>query len=681
MNEIIVFGGTTEGRQLAERLAAAAIHVVYCVATEYGKQPVTQSDYIKVHEGRMDASQMACLYDAISPCVVVDATHPFAEIVKKEIAESLKKYPAIQFFRLLRDEDFIDYSGCKFFENTESCAKALVNTTGTVFLTTGSKELPLFCHDDSLRERIFARVIPSEESIKLCTANGLSGKQIIAMQGPFSKAINYAMLKETGADIIVMKDSGKASGEAERIEAARAAGAQIYIIKRPEEKVEGLSFDQVLEKISEAFGVDLVEHFVMKSSEPTKIEVTLAGFGMGFGSITLEVEEAIKTADFIFGAPRMIASIEANGKKYPYYLAKDIIPVIKDEIENGTGGRKKAVVLFSGDTSFYSGAKNLLSALEDIEGCATKVLPGISSVSALAAKCGQSIQDADIISSHGVEADVWQARFLDLANHSKKFFMLTSGSKDVRTIGQMLLSLEEKYNRKYDIKAGFNLYADEKLLKLSAKQCTAVNEDGLCVLLIQNDKADGKRLVPGLSDETFNRNKTPMSKSEVRALSICKLSVTRDAIVYDIGSGSGSVAVEMALLDSSVQVYAIEFKPDATSLIKENIEKFNLKNVHLIEGVAPEALSGLPAPTHVFVGGSGGRLSELITVLKGYETPIKIVINAVTLETIAEVNTVLKANGIDDADIVQLNVSKAKRAGDYSVMQGQNPVYIVTFNI
>ncbi len=680
MKDIIIFGGTTEGRELAEILASHELHVVYCVATEYGKQPVMESNFLKIHEGRMTAEEMSGLYKGINPSVIVDATHPFAEVVKKEIASSIKGMEQTTFIRLLRDEDVVDYENCTFFENSNECAKALVNTKGNIFLTTGSKDLPLFCAVDSIRERLTVRVIPSEESIKLCTANGLLGKQIIAMQGPFSKAMNYAMFKDAMADIVVLKDSGKASGEAERIDAAKSVNAKCFIIKRPEEQVEGLSFEEVLNKLAKLYGIDLTKkNDVCNNSIAGTLEVILAGFGMGFGTITKEVAAAIEKADLIFGAPRLLAAVECKAKKYPYYLSKDIIPVLKDAAENIS--IRKAVILFSGDTSFYSGAKKMVADLKEIKECRTTILPGISSVSALAARCEESLNDGQILSTHGIDESVWEPQLIDMAKHCGKLFVLTSGSKDARHIGELLYALEHQYGFRFEITAGFNLYANEKIIGLNSSSCANLNEDGLCVLLIKNQSPLAKRLVPGLRDDDFIRNKTPMSKSEIRALSICKLGVSKNAVVYDIGSGSGSVAVELGLLDSSINVYAIEFKQEACDLIKENIDKFKLKNVKLIEGVAPEALKELPAPTHVFIGGSGGRLAEVINLLRNYNSPIRLVINAVTLETIAEVNNVLKANNIYDAEIVQVAITKAKRVGDYSVMQGQNPVLIATVQL
>lgn len=680
MKKVIIFGGTTEGRLLAEALADAKVGSVYCVATEYGKQPVSESDFIQVESGRMDYKEMTALFERVNPDAIVDATHPFAQVVKEEIENALFNYKDVPFFRVIRDEEQVDYSNCSFFDNAKDCAKALENTNGKIFLTTGSKELPVFCENESVRERIIARVIPSEESLKICSDNGLKGNQIIAMQGPFSAGMNLAFLRETEAEVMVLKEGGKASGEAARIVAANKAGIKSFVIRRPEEKVQGFSLYQVREKLFELLDIKNVIK-VDAITPDVKIAVTLAGYGMGFGTVTEDVEKAILEADYIFGAPRMIVGIETDSKKYPYYLADDILPKLKELSEGINFGCKRAVILFSGDTGFYSGATKLKEALDKQGGYKVTILPGISSISALSAKLGETWQDGVILSTHGIAEDIWMPKLIQSVRNNAKVFVLTSGSKDVRAIGSLLQDVEEDSASKFMVYVGNNLYANEKLSTLTSDKCSNYNEDGLCTLLIKNSRPDNKRLVPGLSDSQFIRDKVPMSKEEIRALSLCKLGLTANAVCYDIGSGSGSVAVEMGLIDSSVQVYAIELKEDACQLIEKNIKKHNLKNVHLISGTAPEALNGLPAPTHVFIGGSGGRLDEIVNTIRAFGQTVQVVINSVTIETISEINTVLKNYQIQDADVVQVAVAKAKRAGEYNILQGQNPVYIVSFTI
>lgn len=680
MKKAIIFGGTTEGRNLAKKLISAGVSVIYSVATEYGLEPVKGEKGLDVRIGRMDSNMMAGLFKEENPDVVIDATHPFAEIVKNQIDTALFLSQSIPFIRILRENSEIDYSGCTFFDDALECAKALENTEGNILLTTGSKELAVFCENQQVRSRIIARVIPSVESLDICTQNGLTGKQIIAMQGPFSLMMNRAQIKETRANVLVLKNSGKGSGEAERIEAAKLEGIKCFVINRPTIKAEGKSFKEALDELENILETKLTENGFSEITPDVKIHITLASFGMGFGSITEEVMAAVDKADIIFGAPRMLSTIECKAKKYPYYLAKDILPVLNEKAGEITYGTINAVVLFSGDTGFFSGTKKLYDNLKNDGRYSINILPGISSISALSARLKESYEDAIIMSTHGIDEAIWQPRLIEAVKYSKKVFTLTSGGRDVRIIGELLQDLERNFNIKFEIWAGFNLYSDEKLVCMNSTKCSMAAYDGLCVLLIKNKNPLFKRLAPGLSDEEFLRNKTPMSKEEIRALSICKLGITRDAIVYDIGGGSGSVSVEIGLLASSINVYTIEFKEDACKLIRENISKQGLKNVHLIEGVAPDALDTLPTPSHVFIGGSGGRLKEILKTLQAKGHP-RVVINAVTLETIAEVNSILKYFEIKDADVVQVSISKAKTVGDYNVMQAQNPVYVVTFTV
>ncbi|MBR5637765.1 MAG: precorrin-6A reductase [Pseudobutyrivibrio sp.] len=687
MKKVIIFGGTTEGRKLAEALEAVDVLCIYCVATEYGKEPVTESSHIKIHAGRMDADGMLKLYECEQPDAIVDATHPFAEIVKKEIEDSLFKYKPIPFYRLAREEEQIDYSNCTFFDTVEDCAKALINTSGNIFLTTGSKELPKFCQYDELKERIIARIIPNDESLEICKKQGLKGNQIIAMQGPFSKGMNIACLREYNASICVLKESGKSGGEASRIEAANACGTKCFVIKRPEESAQAMTFTQVLQglfnelEINEEVTTPLEKVTPESITADKKISVALCGFGMGPDSITVEVQKAVAEADYIFGAPRMIVGLEAEGKKYPYYLAKDILPCLEEIVSDIKFGKKNAVVLFSGDTGFYSGATKLAEALTKTGYADVKVLPGISSISAIAAKANLTWQDGKILSTHGITDDNWRPALIGAVQCNEKTFVITSGSKDVRVIGDILVSLENNGAGKFKVFIGTNLYFDEKLGWYTAEKCSTYDVEGLSTIIIKNDFCQPKIIAPYLTDEDFIRDNVPMSKEEIRELSICKLRLHKNAVVYDIGSGSGSVAVEMARLDSSIKVYAIELKDEACDLIRKNVAKHMLENISVISGAAPEALEGLPVPTHVFIGGSAGRLEEIIILLKSYNSPIKVVINSVTIETISEINNVLRKYEIIDSDIVQIVVSKAKKAGDYSIMQGQNPVYIVSFSI
>ena len=270
-----------------------------------------------------------------------------------------------------------------------------------------------------------------------------------------------------------------------------------------------------------------------------------------------------------------------------------------------------------------------------------RIFPGISSVSYLSAATGIAWQDAKIISIHG-KKDTAETRalVLDAIRHFPKTFLLVSGVEDVRRIGCWIE--EEKLTQTRMI-AGFQLsYDREKIRELSYEEAKNAKEEGLYTLLLCNENVQKRRLVPGMSDESFLRvvegEKTvPMTKEEVRALSLCKLGLTEDAVVYDVGSGTGSIAVECATCSPGIRVYAIEQKATAQQLLRRNLEKFHLANVIPVDGKAPEILESLEPPTHVFIGGSSGRLADILHVIWEKNPRTRVVVNAISLETVAQI--------------------------------------------
>ena len=169
-----------------------------------------------------------------------------------------------------------------------------------------------------------------------------------------------------------------------------------------------------------------------------------------------------------------------------------------------------------------------------------------------------------------------------------------------------------------------------------------------------------------------------MTKSEIRSISLSKLEVRKRDIVYDIGAGTGSVTVELARQVFEGRIFAVEINHDAAKLIDENISKFNLQNVKVIEGKAPEAIMDLPAPDRVFIGGSKGNMDEIIKTVLDKNKDARIVINAIALETVAASLEVIKKYQLKNVEIVQASIAKARKIGSYNMMNGQNPVYIIS---
>lgn len=181
-----------------------------------------------------------------------------------------------------------------------------------------------------------------------------------------------------------------------------------------------------------------------------------------------------------------------------------------------------------------------------------------------------------------------------------------------------------------------------------------------------------------MRDEIFIRGKIPMTKSEVRAISLSKLELGDQGIFYDIGAGTGSVSVEAAMILRSGRIFAVEQKEEGCELIKANKAKFGIKNIEVIHGLAPGCLTKLPAPDYAFIGGSSGDLIPIVKDLEHKNPNVRVVLNAVTLETLTWAVSWLKVEN-RRADIISVQIARAREAGSYRLMEGNNPVYIITF--
>lgn len=672
MKEILIFAGTTEGRELSEYLAAAGIAHTLCVATEYGKIVLKEHPCVKVHKGRMDREEMEIYIKNGNFGAVVDATHPYAEVVTQNIRHAMQDMD-IPYLRLKRESNVTSsYEKIQYFKDSVSCARALEKTDGNILLTTGSKELSVFVKFIDKKERLYARVLPGIESLQLCMDCGIAGRQILALQGPFSTQMNEAMLRQYQIKWLVTKASGNVGGYQEKLDAAQNLDIPVFVIGCPAEQ-ECHTFEEVCGQLEKICGQVI--------RRKTGFRITLAGIGMGNPDcLTKEVERAIAEADILLGADRMIAGYQPKIEKMPYYTSEQIIPYL-EKISKGTVGRDdiKTVILFSGDTGFYSGCQKLYDALlravnDGRLQADVTVMPGISSVAYLAACMGENYQDAVICSMHGKELP-------DLAKKirkGKRLFLLMSGLKDVHKLGKLLLNagLTE-----CTVTAGYQLsYPEQRIMELRPEECMQLQEDGLYICCIKNPDPERKTLTHGRKDGEFIRDKVPMTKEEVREVSICKLKLYEGAVVYDIGSGTGSVAAEIAGLSDEIKVFAVEYKEEAVSLIAQNKEKFGLDNIEIVSGKAPDGLEELPVPTHAFIGGSSGRMKEILSALYQKNSQMRVVINAISMETICEIKEVLSAFPIQNEDVVQIQASRAKRVGTYHLMQAENPVWICSFD-
>ena len=170
-----------------------------------------------------------------------------------------------------------------------------------------------------------------------------------------------------------------------------------------------------------------------------------------------------------------------------------------------------------------------------------------------------------------------------------------------------------RYAPQLKIYLGYQLsYAEEDVLCLTPRECLLLEKEGLYVGMLYNDMPQTIYSGAGLSDEWMLRTKVPMTKEEIRHLSVAKLRLTPEAVCYDIGCGSGSISVEMAMLSPGIRVYAIDSVEEAVALTRKNADRFGLKNVQVVQGMAPEGMEDFPEPTHAFIGGSRGNMAAIL---------------------------------------------------------------------
>lgn len=651
MASILIFAGTTEGRKIAEYLRGHAPEVYVCTATEYGKELVEDGENIHVLAGRLDVAGMGELAQGCQAELVIDATHPFAMEVSKNIRAMCEKAD-IPCVRVLR-EGSAGGENAVWVKNIKEAAAYLADKKGNILITTGSKELDPYTRIPDYRRRCFLRVLSTKEAVEHAVSKGFEGKHLIAMQGPFSEGMNEQLLVHVKARYLVTKDSGKIGGFQEKMEAARKAGAVPVVIGRPQER--GIPLKEVFLMLAEKYGF----------RDPRKI--TLIGVGPGTGKcLTAEAREAIESADVLIGAERMLKVAEDVGvERHEEYRAEKI-----HEFIQMNSRYRRVAILLSGDTGFYSGAASLKEELKEYD---VTALPGISSVSCMAARIGVGLEGVPLLSIHGRSCN-----YLDYLREYGRIFLLVSSGKEIRFVLTRLCKYGWKQARVY---VGSRLsYPKERIVQgLAERLAKAETEwDGLSVIYIELPRH--RRPEPSdAKDEEFIRGKVPMTKSEVRSVILSRMAPAKDAVIYDVGAGTGSVSIQLAKKAIDGTVYAVEKNPEGLSLIHKNKVHFHVSNIRPVHGEAPEALRDLPAPDLAFVGGSGGSLRPILETIWEKNPAARVVVSAITINTVAECMACMQAFSDHPAQILQVQVSKGKKAGHYQMMEGQNPVYIVTF--
>lgn len=493
MCRILIFGGTTEGRLLAEYCHQQEIEAYVSVVSGYGADLLPESEYLHVLSGRMAGEAMEGFMKRASIRAVFDATHPYAAEATRNIKEACGR-ARVSYLRVTRESAAAENPGgdsgkgpaaafasqVVYVHSVKEAVCYLKDREGDILVTTGSKELAAYTALPGYEERLYVRVLPSCAAISACEDIGIRGKRIIAMQGPFSEEMNRAMMRQLGVRYLVTKEAGAAGGFLEKLSAAEALSVTAVVIGRPLEERDGITLDAAKILLKEAGTVS------------AKRKLSLIGTGLGGpGQMTLAAAEALKRCDVLFGARRMTDAAETLGEaaskilRVPIYGNREILEWLESHPEH-----KRAGVLYSGDTGFYSGASGMAAVLSDKPYCDSyefTTYPGISSVSYLCAKMGRSWEHVKLISLHGRDCDAAQ-----VIAQNPAVFTLLGGAHTVKELCEQLLRAGLTDVR---ITAGERLsYADERIVTGTPDQLATMEFTSLAVVLMErNEESEGVR--------------------------------------------------------------------------------------------------------------------------------------------------------------------------------------------
>ena len=227
---IYVFSGTSDGKKVIDKIVNE--NVISCFnATIYGSDLYEFHNNLKVYTEKLDYSEIESLVKNEKPEMIIDCTHPYAENISKILID-ISNNEDVLYLRYERPNDELDI---QLYDSYSEIVNRLNKSHGNILLTTGSNNLDKFTELIE-NKRIFARVLPTEGVIEKCYNLGLKCKNIIAIQGPFSRSMNMAMYEDYNIKYIVTKSSGKAGGYKEKVETALKLGIEVLVLKRPDIK-------------------------------------------------------------------------------------------------------------------------------------------------------------------------------------------------------------------------------------------------------------------------------------------------------------------------------------------------------------------------------------------------------------------------------------------------------------
>lgn len=398
--------------------------------------------------------------------------------------------------------------------------------------------------------------------------------------------------------------------------------------------------------------------------------VTIIGMGMTAEDLTARHLKIIDTADILVGGKRLL-NLFKESRARKKVIGKDIngvVNFVRQEME-----KQKIVVLASGDPLFFGIGRRMVDAIGANN---TLIYPNISSVSAAFARIKEPWDDVCVISLHGRKID---RRLFKALEENNKIAVFTDPKNNPARLAARLMK-NQFLNYKICVLEALGSVSEKVNWYSLAEAAKMKFRDPNMVVLKRSPIGiqDPARLFLGAPDNWYDHHRGLITKSEIRAITLSKLRLATDHILWDLGAGSGSVAAEAALLIRKGKIFAVEKESERVAQIKNNKKRFGITNLKAIQAELPQGLEELPRPDRIFIGGGGKQLKSLITAAAHYLKPRGVmVINTVLIPNVETARATLEKLDFE-TEVIQAQINRSRQMPWAARLEAQNPVWIVT---
>jgi|GEM_PF-1191469 len=643
MIKLMVFVGTADGVEFIKKCLSDDRFLMDVYTYGGYEKYIKPSASVELHTEAEDPVTLAADMSRLSPFMVIDALPDSEYEISKGILLAANATASAYIKLLDRQKEPSEFS--IEVENAEKAVRAVNLSKGNVLLTTGLKDIEKYGEISSLNSRVFIKLPPEKPTLAKAARAGFTRANIIP---------DSSSLTETGLSEICEKHKIKYI--------ITADNAPDLNVKRAVSSVLNITLLEVSSRSTPVYTLEQAFSAVTEGS--LKKNISVVGIGPGAAEyMSLAAANAIKEATLIIGSEENVKGLDIEGKTVRFM--DDVNKIAEFLLSESFSD---ACVVFPGDLCLCSDGGVLTDILTEND-ITVNVIQGLSEASYLASRININMSGCKAVRAREPLSET-----ISEIRESANIFVYP----DVSVNKLMNVLLEEKMNY-LRVCVGMNLsYKNEKIVGGNPSDLVNYKFNSPALVYIENDRA-GRELLLGISDrELVLSEYVSALPSEVRSVILSKLSLKSGGNCYDIGAGTGALAVEIASLISEGTVYVLEHNTSALNAVYANIHKFPVKNVLVCEGNALESIEPLPPAASVYIGEIKEDLSRLLRAIAKKSEKTRFVAATAIPEELLTVLKAFEENGMENTSITHISLSKGKKAGEKTILTPETPVYIIS---